>query len=128
MSFIYLATPHNHEDSKIRDQRFEAAQLAAATVFAYQIPVYSPIAHWHPIALAHDLPHGWNYWKHQDEMMVRVCKELWVITIEGWETSKGIAAEVSLMKQLHKTIRWVDPLDLAAFCRKWNENSNNHWY
>lgn len=128
MSFIYLATPHNHEDSKIQEERFQAAQLAASTLFAYQIPVYSPIAHWHPIAIAHDLPHGWNHWKHQDEMMLRACKELWIILLDGWEVSQGIKAEVQIMHQLHKPVRYVDAVELPAFCRKWNSNAHNRWY
>lgn len=128
MSFIYLATPHNHSDPSVRHQRFLAAQLAAATVFAYQIPCYSPIAHWHPISIAHDLPHGWNYWKQQDEQMIRACRELWVITMDGWSTSQGIKAEVQICKDINKVVRYIDPLDLAEKCRIWNQDQNNHWY
>lgn len=121
MSFIYLATPHNHDDPEIREERFKAAQLAAATVYAHCIPVYSPIAHWHPIAQVHSLPHGWFYWKQQDEAMLKNCLELWVITIEGWETSKGIKAEVAFAKHMEsKDIRYIDPADLDEWCIEFN--------
>lgn len=119
MSFIYLATPHNHEDLEIREHRFQAAQRAAATVFAQQIPCYSPIAHWHPIAVTHGLPHGWSYWKSQDEALLQACREMWIILIDGWETSTGIRAEVKICETLGKKVRHIDPLDLKKFCRSY---------
>lgn len=128
MTFIYLATPHNHPDPQIRDQRFQAAQLAAVTVFAEQIPVYSPIAHWHPISITHDLPHGWNYWKQQDEAMLSCALEMWIILIDGWQTSKGIAAEQKLCRPLNKPIRWIDPEDLTKFCRHWKLTNAHHFF
>lgn len=122
MSFIYLATPHNHEDPQIRDLRFKKAQLAAATVFSYQIPCYSPIAHWHPIAIDHDLPHGWSYWQQQDEALLKSCHSMWVILIEGWETSKGIKGEVLFCRAHSKPVEYIDPMDLAKYCRNYNKS------
>lgn len=122
MSFIYLATPHNHHNSLIRTERYRAAQKAASIIFACQIPVYSPIAHWHPIAIHFDLPHGWNYWKFQDEALLRASAELWVILIEGWETSVGIKAEVAIAKALGKPVHYIDPADLEGFCLRYNKD------
>jgi hypothetical protein len=121
MSFIYLATPHNHLDAEVRKSRFREAQLAASIVYAYQIPCYSPIAHWHPISIDFELPHGWDYWKQQDEAMLLASQEMWVIMIDGWNTSKGIEAEIKFCQKNSKNIHWIDPLDLAKFCRKRQE-------
>ncbi len=70
--------------------------------------VYSPIAHTHPIAIMGGLPLGWDYWEPFDRKMIAACDELWVLQIDGWDRSLGIAAEVQIATELGKTIRYID--------------------
>lgn len=56
--------------------------------------VYSPIVHNHPIAELIDLPKDWAFWEKIDITMLAKCDMLYVLKINGWEKSRGVAAEI----------------------------------
>src|SRR5687767_6421535 len=101
---IYLATPYNHPDPAIREERFKLACQAAATLMQDGIHLFCPIAHTHPIALAGDLPHGWEYWREYDRMMLDACAELWIVQMDGWDQSEGIKGEIEIAREQGKEI------------------------
>ena len=51
---IYLASPYTHDDPNVERERYESVCTVCAKFARLGKHVYSPIAHWHPIALAHD--------------------------------------------------------------------------
>lgn len=73
------------------------------------IHVFSPISHTHPIAMDSDfpLPTDWEYWKNYDFAVLRCCKKLVVLQLEGWEKSKGVTGEIELAKQLGIIIEYL---------------------
>jgi hypothetical protein len=91
---IYLASPYSHRDPEIRQKRYEAAVRASARLASAGIPVYSPIAHSHPIEVATGglIPH--TYWMSIDLMVLPVCSKMVVLRLPGWEESKGVAKEI----------------------------------
>lgn len=109
MVLIYLAFPYNHPLESVRTRRFEEVCSIAAHLMRKGIYIFSPIAHTHPIALAGDLPRGWEYWKTYDEVMIRACDELWIVTLDGWEESQGIKGEIEIAQSLGKVIKYVEP-------------------
>jgi nucleoside 2-deoxyribosyltransferase len=109
---IYLASPYSHPDLVVRQQRFEAACRAAATLIQRGHVVFSPVAHSHSIA-QHGLPLDWGFWEVQDREFVAACDELWVLMLEGWEQSRGVHAEIAIARALGKPIRFVDQVELA---------------
>jgi sugar phosphate isomerase/epimerase len=100
MSYIYLASPYSHQDPAVREARWRAVCAVAARLMGAGLYVYSPIAHTHPIAEAGDLPKGWDYWQGFDRAMLAHAKELWVVTMEGWDQSAGVKAEVEIAQEL----------------------------
>lgn len=97
---IYLASPYSHPDPLVRERRFNAACHAAAHFMAQGHLIFSPIAHTHPICLAGALPSGFDYWEKYDRAILAVCKEFWILRIDGWEQSKGITAERRIAHEL----------------------------
>lgn len=95
---IYLASPYTHQDKKIMESRFNDAVSACAFIMQKGFIVYSPIVHMHPIAIAHDLPRDWEYWKKVDSEMVTRCDSFWILTLDGWKQSLGIANELQIAK------------------------------
>jgi len=73
------------------------------------ILVFSPISHTHPIALAGDLPGGWDFWKEYDFTFIEWCDELHVLMLDGWQNSTGVKEEVELARQLKKPIVYLEP-------------------
>jgi hypothetical protein len=101
---IYLASPYTHPSPAVRAARFDAACLAAARLIAGGDMVFSPIAHTHPILVRGRLPSGWDYWERFDRRMIAASDEVAVLTLEGWEKSTGIRAEIQITSELGKPV------------------------
>lgn len=96
--FTYLAVPYSHSDPAVREGRFRMANKAAAYLLKAGHIVYSPISHCHPIALADDLPKGWEFWRNLDEFYLKHSRQLVVLMLEGWMDSEGVQEEVEIAK------------------------------
>lgn len=102
---IYLASPYSDPDFCIRVRRFEAVCKAAAHLMERGHLVFCPTAHTHPIAVAGNLPTGWDYWERYDRYMIERCSEVVVYRFLGWRESKGVQAEIRLAIEYGKTVR-----------------------
>lgn len=104
---IYLGSPYSHPEAGVREHRYETVSRAAGLLMQDGLFVYSPIAHTHSIALWGNLPKGWDYWEKFDRIFLEMAKEMYVLTIPGWEESKGLMAEIEIMKEYVKPIRYM---------------------
>ena len=93
---IYLACPYSHPDPAVRQQRFEEVNKFAAKLMGAGLTVYSSISHTHPIALAGDLPKGWDYWQRLDREFMRACSTLVILDLPGTKESVGVRGEIDL--------------------------------
>jgi nucleoside 2-deoxyribosyltransferase len=107
---IYLATPYSHEDTAIRDERFNIACRVAARLMAQGHLIFSPIAHTHPIAMAGELPTDWEFWKRYDHAHLDAAAQVWVLRIDGWDRSKGVAAEIEYAMSKGKPVAYICPM------------------
>ena len=104
---IYIASPYTHKNKKVMQQRYEEVVALCAYLAKEGHSVYSPIAHWHPIALLHDLPRDKAWWKVVDEDMIVIAKQLWVLMLDGWRASKGIAREILFAKNNAIRVKYI---------------------
>jgi len=70
--------------------------------------IFSPISHSHPIALAGDLPLGFDYWEKYDRAMLERCSGLIVLMLDGWKESVGVQAEIRIAEELGLDISFVE--------------------
>lgn len=105
--YVYLAQPYSSEHPQVMEARFEAGQAFCASRFGERV-VYSPIAHWHPIAQRHDLPTDFEPWQESDFAMIAAAEELWVFMLDGWRSSQGVAREIEYARSLGKPIRYFE--------------------
>jgi hypothetical protein len=113
MSFYYLATPYSKYEGGI-EAAFEMACQATAELIRRKIPVYSPIAHTHPIAVhggIDPLDHG--IWLLADQPMMKAASALIVWKAEGWRESRGITHEIAEFASDGKPIVMIDPENAA---------------
>ena len=108
-NFIYLCSPYSHKLPEVREMRFQAACHCAAILMRRGLFVFSPIAHSHPIALAGDLPKGFDYWEHFDRWAINSCNSVAVLAIDGYIESTGITAETKYAATLGKRIQYIGP-------------------
>lgn len=92
---IYLASPYSHPDPAVRQERYEQTMAAQAFLLREGRYVYSPIVASHPMALAHDLPTDAGWWKKYNHGMMNVCSEVFVLRLDGWDTSVGVLDEIA---------------------------------
>lgn len=104
---VYLAIPYSHPDKQVRHRRFEIANEVAADLMSKGEMVFSPISHSHVIAVKNDLPTSWDYWQEHCKSFVSVSSKLYVITVDGWEESTGVQAEIELAKELNIPIKYI---------------------
>jgi len=80
------------------ERRYEEVCAFCATAAIAGYNVYSPIAHWHPIAKKHLLPKDESWWKEANEDILKRCDQLWILRLDGWLQSDGILREVKFAK------------------------------
>jgi hypothetical protein len=73
--------------------------------------VFSPISHSHPIAIANpSMPQcDFDYWMKFDEAFLCCSERLLVLMLDGWEESKGVAAEIAIAKEMGIPIEYLGP-------------------
>ncbi len=82
---IYLASPYSNPDADVRQQRFESACRAAATLILQGKTVFSPIAHGHSIC-RYGVPVDWGFWQRHDHRHLEACDEVIVLMLDGWRS------------------------------------------
>ena len=118
MPFWYLASPYSKYEGGI-EAAFEMACKATAELIRRKVPVYSPIAHTHPIAIHGGLdPLDHEIWLPADSPMMKAAHGLIVWKAEGWRESHGIAFEIAEFASDGKPIVLIDPDNFAEEIEK----------
>lgn len=97
---IYLATPytagtsHMSKEGKIETINERYQQTKEYLVKHMDECIFSPIVHSHEIANEFDLPLTFEYWSEVNHKFLDACSELWVLQLDGWSVSEGIADEI----------------------------------
>ncbi len=74
--------------------KFRQVSHAAAILMRRGEIIFSPIAHCHPLAIVHAMPHDWEFWQRYCLAMLAKADEMWVLELEGWHKSTGVLAEI----------------------------------
>ena len=89
------------------EARFKAAEEYTVRLMKQGEVVYSPIVHSHQMALNHDLPKGYEFWKEQCQAMVYKADALHVMMLDGWQQSVGVNDEISLARELKIPVLYI---------------------
>ena len=104
----YLASPYTAYEHGM-EQAFIDVAVLAGRLFAIGIPTFSPIAHAFPYVKYGNLdPFDYPAWKPIQERLMDACDSLIVAHMKGWESSVGIAHEVSYFDLAKKPIFDLD--------------------
>ncbi len=106
---IYIASPYTHENQHVMNNRFEKVALHTAQLMRQGLPVYSPIVHGHSIAVRHDLPTDWQFWKSHCMAMLSKADKMIVLMMGGWQDSVGVQAEIEYCTENDITV-WYAPI------------------
>ena len=94
---IYIASPYTGTAEEMEYRYKLAVEYVAHLCNWYpDIVPYSPIVHFHSVAVAHDLPRHSGYWKRINTHMLRRADGLHILMMDGWEESDGVHFERGL--------------------------------
>lgn len=109
--YTYIETNSSESGKKkheIEAERYDDAVKYTAHLLKEGKVAFSPIVYGHPIAKAHNLPTYFDYWQHFCKEFIGKCKEFYVLMLDGWRESMGIAAEVKLVNELGVPVFYVN--------------------
>jgi len=109
MTFKYLASPYSHPLAATRELRYRAARDGTGWCLRHRMWVYSPIVHCHDLAAQSGMPTDFEFWGDYNRAMIEQADELLVLTIEGWQQSTGVNAEITFAADLGLPIRLMTP-------------------
>lgn len=107
---IYLAGPYTHADPAVMEHRYQETLKMVGLLTNKGYVVYSPIAHFHPVACVCDLPRDFQFWQRINFWMIDRADVLYVLQLDGWDVSIGVAAEIERAVAQNKTIIHLTPL------------------
>lgn len=108
---IYLASPYAHASEKVRNSRAREACKAAAHLMAKGVVVYSPIAHGHAVQdhLPPSLACSHKFWLPQCFQQIAASDHLYVLCLNGWVESRGVAWEMQTARVLGLPVLLMRP-------------------
>lgn len=109
MSFWYLGSPYSKYPHGRAMAHIEACRNAALLIKA-GVPVFSPIAHTHPIAdIGNVDPLDHDIWLPADAPIMQAARGIIVLKMEGWDKSFGISCEIPYFKHTGRPVVYMEP-------------------
>lgn len=108
----YLASPYSHDNSLVRQLRYEAVIYTASELTKDGFRLIEPIGMCHQQSLQHGMPTGYEFWKTRDRGFIDVCDVVIVLTINGWYESEGVTDEILHAKETGKPVYYLNPGDI----------------
>lgn len=90
---IYLASPYSSPDPGIMSERYTKTMIVTAGMLGERQWVFSPIVHCHEMARRLSMPADFEFWREYNYHMLELADEMLILTLPGWEASKGVWAE-----------------------------------
>ncbi len=104
MTYWYLATPYTLFPLG-REEAFQMACRVTAHLMRAGVPVFSPVAHSHPVAEYGDIdPTDHEIWMRVDRPMMEAASGLIVFEAAGWRQSRGTQAEIATFRLACKPV------------------------
>lgn len=110
---IYLASPYTCKDAiltqaiDVERLRYQETVRACAALMKSGVMVYSGIVYGVNICQEQKLPATWEFWKKLLVTFLSRSQELWVLMIDGWTISEGVAGEVAEARRLGIPVRYL---------------------
>ena len=111
MKIIYLASPYSHPEKDIIDQRFHRISHIASVLNSKGIVALSPITYGHTLLTYTPMPTDWEFWRNFCLSFLQHSSELWIVKMEGWNKSSGVAEEIEFAIKNSIPIKYVEDDD-----------------
>ena len=106
---IYVACPYTHQDPKIVQLRYAVSAQVARQLFKEGLMVFAASMHNSLIAAMSGVGDQFSKWVEFNHLMIERVDKLIVVTMEGWEQSRGVQDQIDYAKKLGKHIEMIAP-------------------
>ena len=107
--FLYLASPYSRYPYGM-EAAYATVSEIAARVIEFKVPVFSPIAHSHGIAMHGEIdPSSHDIWLPVCQPMIDAAAGMIIAEMEGWSDSVGIRFEIEEFAKAKKPIWRMSP-------------------
>lgn len=118
--FYYLASPYSKYPGGIDRAHLSACALAGA-LMKRGIPVYSPIAHSHPIAIAAKIdPFSHDFWLPVCLPTMQAARGAIIAEFPSWEQSKGMAWEIEWFEKQERPVARLSLAEIYDLVPEWS--------
>lgn len=116
---VFIASPVTHSDDNVVEMRMEMAARFAAWVMDTEKKNVFPAA----VADMNVTPFrttakSAEWWDVNMETFMEPAESCYVLALDGWESSGGVALEVGCAKRLGKEIYYYKPSEDGGFVRQ----------
>lgn len=102
---IYVATPYSLFHLGLGCAAYDASRHAEHLARVYDLRVYSPIVHSHELCRWGKLnPLDQEFWMRQNAPFMEACSAMVAVKMEGWQDSRGMAAEAAYFQAAGKPV------------------------
>lgn len=115
---VYLACPYANAAAEVRNSRVNYASAVAHLLMKASVCVFSPISHGHyinsfaPGAIEH------QHWMDTDMKVLPICDFCVVVTLPGWQESKGVSDEIAYSNEIGLPV-WIAPVSSPLVTANW---------
>ena len=113
-NLIYLACPYNHSNKTVRDYRVESCKIAVNELSDSGLLVYSPLVYTRYLQDS-ITEQSEEFWLKHGLAMLYGCTHLYVLKLEGWKESKGVAKEIREADKRKMPIKLLEPNEKYTF-------------
>lgn len=105
---IYLAAPYNHKDPEIVEGRMRLVNKQLAYLNMKGEMAFSPLM-LHYCLKENELPSSYLFWRDYCRAFIKMCKEVHVLTLPGWDFSEGVLDEINFAIELGIPVIYIEP-------------------
>lgn len=104
---IYLASPYSHPSVTTMLARYYAAKKFTTKQLQSGVAIFSPIVYGRQ--MEGEMGTAAADWASFNDNMLPLCEEVWVLCLQGWMDSIGVAAEIKLAELHDIPVRYFEP-------------------
>ena len=107
---VYSLDAHgdSYQDASKRDERYDVVLDVTYQMLMDGYKVFSPILHCHEMSILKEMPKNFDFWRNLDFNYIDHCDKVFVLKMDGWDRSEGIAAEIAHAEFIGKSVTYID--------------------